>query len=120
MSLASLMNHICTVHRAAETTDEYGDVVGPFASVGTERLAMSPPKGGMINYGPGMQEAGVLAGAMRPAADVKRLDIIDVTSGPEAPSKWRVTAVAHPRGHHTHPRGHHTELVLEPYTGDIA
>jgi len=121
MSIAALMNHVCTVHRVTdETVDEYGDVIGAYSPQGTERLAMSPPRGGQINYGPGVQPGGILAGAMRPDADVEFMDVLDVTSGPEAPSKWRVTAVAHPKGHHTHPRGHHTELVLERYTGDIA
>lgn len=116
MSIEALFDHEVRVYRPTEGTTDYGaaETLSPVGDVPTgPNAAIVPPKLGLQNVEAGERPSGTLDGYMAADADVSRRDILDVTSGPEAPTKLRVLSLSRPRGHHT-------ELRLEPYTGDLS
>lgn len=117
MRIQALFDHQVRVHRPTESKGALRDITKTYTAVGaaptTPNAAIVPPKLRLTDYGPGEQAAGSLEAYMAAGADVQADDVLDVTSGPEAPVKLRVLSA-------TRPRGHHTELQLEPWEGSLA
>lgn len=112
MSITGMFDHTARVMRPTETEDQYGDVIHTYAEAAVIPLALVPPKLTLRDAGPGDQPAGRMEAYAAADAGLTRQDVLDVTAGPEAGTRWRVLSVAHPRGNHA-------EAVCEPFSGDL-
>jgi len=113
VSIESLMDHRCTVYRLTETLNELREKVNSYVAAETsQKLALVPPKFSADDEGSGESARGSVEGFMPISSTVQRTDVLDVTSGPEAPLKLLVVNVARPRNHHA-------EVTLEPFHGSL-
>lgn len=117
MSLQALFDHYAEVWRPIETTGPARDVVVTFEQVeeATKNCHVVPPVGGerslrTVDIGPGETTRGQTTLLMARGLDIQARDVVRLIAGSEAPSKWRVGAVARPRGHHV-------EAMVEPWVG---
>ena len=114
MSIARLFDHTAQVYRLTETVDEYADAVNSYATQGDPLpCAIVPPKFRPAQTDAGAELQGVTEVYLAADADVEMNDVLDVTAGPEAPTKYIVLSTAHPRGHHT-------EARCAPFTRTLA
>lgn len=96
--IESLFDHKATVRRATESEDELAEALSSYADAGEIDLALVPPKTRPREFAGAEVPAGEVEGYAAADANVQTGDVLNVTSGPEAPSSWRVLGVAHPRG----------------------
>jgi hypothetical protein len=105
--------NLCTVYRTAETRDDYADVAAGWGAQPTAIwVDIQRDRSVLVDRGPGDQPATAAKGFAHYGVDVVARDVLSVTGGPEAGTKWRVLAAFHPRAKHT-------ELVLEQFTGSL-
>ncbi len=105
-----LFDHTARVNRLTEVFDDYGEATNRYV-IGTDviRCAIVPPKVRAIQTEAGTAVTGQVDAYFDADADVQMNDVIDVLTGPEAPTKLKVLSASHPRGHHT-------EAICEPFT----
>lgn len=111
MKIGELRNR-ATAYRPTETPDEYADVLSGYAEGDSFWVGIKRERNGLIDQGPGDQPAVTAIGQARFGVDVLARDVLDVVSGPEVGTRWRVLAAFHPAKRHT-------DLVLEQFTGDL-
>jgi hypothetical protein len=106
--------NLVTVYRTTETRDEYGDVDPGWAAQRVQLwVDIQRDRSALVDRGPGDQASVAAKGYAHYGVDVRARDVLDVTDGPEAGTKWRVLAAFHPRARHT-------ELTLEAFTGSLS
>ena len=122
MSVESMMNHRARVWRPVQGKDAMQAVVNGW-QVATEpptrnNLWTSPQDTRLADRGPGEQTAGVESPRwyMTKEADVTERDVVELISGPEAPSYWRVQSASSPS--RPNEGRHHWRIAVEPYHGD--
>lgn len=97
------------IYRGAETRDEYGDVAAGWTDAGTLWMGFTDPSQRLADYGAGEQEVGTMLGTARHGSDLRERDGLEVLSGPEEGSRYRVQSVFKGR--------HATTAVLERFNG---
>jgi hypothetical protein len=111
--ITNLFDHVATIYRATETLNALREKINTWTAQATpERMFLDTSPFRENDEGAGRYMAGTAEGFMRAAADVQEGDVIDVTSGPNAPRTLRVLNA-------DRLRGHHTELLLEQYRGTL-
>jgi hypothetical protein len=106
--------NLVTVYRGTQTRDAYGDVgAGLAATTPTIWVDIVRERSGLVDRGAGDEVLIAAKGFCHYAADVNERDVLSVTGGPEAGTKWRVLAAFHPHARHT-------ELTLEQFTGSLS
>lgn len=116
--IEGLFDHVARVLRPSE--DASGSPVGYAGETYAEavpapltpNVAIVPPTRGRLPLAAGERITGQTEAFAAADFDLERNDVLDVTAGPEAPSKWRVVDLRRPRGHHT-------EATLEVFSGDL-
>lgn len=112
--ITGLLDHTATLKRPTEVSSgALADVVTtyPDVTVGL-RVAITPPRLSLRDYGAGEQATGGADIYFEAGVDVRKRDVLVLTSGPEAGTNWRVLSV-------TGPRNHHGEAAVEPFTGSL-
>lgn len=105
--IEALFDHVATVYKFSEAvTGGLRAVVNTYAE-GPEESCYFDPATFPVRDG---RTEGISVIYLRADADVVRNDVLDVTSGPNAPKRLKVLAVARPRGHHI-------ECTCEPFAG---
>lgn len=117
-----MMNHRARVWRPVQGVGAMREAVNTW-QIATEaptqnNLWTSPQSGRLDDPGPGETSMGAegIRWHMRPEADVKKRDVVELVSGPEAPSFWRVQGASSPS--RPNESRHHWRIVVEPYHGD--
>lgn len=118
-AIAHLLNGAAVLWSLTEVVDDWGDAVNAYAPQhdGTPQpIRITPPTGGLAGTAAGVRPVGQEVAFGLGDLGSKRTDILQVTEGPEAGTRWRVLEVAHPSGT---PVAHHTEMTVEPWTGKL-
>jgi hypothetical protein len=121
MSVERMMNHRARVWRRLESVGEMREVVNGWQVV-TEpptwnNLWTSPQDRRLRDDGPGEAIQGVQSPRwfMRKEAVVAERDVVELVSGPEAPSYWNVQSASSPS--RPNESRHHWRIAVEPYNG---
>lgn len=113
MSTEGLFDHEVTVYRLTETLNEYREEVNSYVLQNdSEKLAIVPPRENRSDLGAGDVSRGIMEGFARVNANIVEEDVLNVTKGPEAPTRLRVLTKSKPRGNHL-------ELTFERFRGDL-
>lgn len=107
-----LFDHTARVHRLTETVNEYREAVNAYVAGATIPCALVPPKFRPAQTDAGTRLDGLVELYADADADLQMNDVLEVLTGPEAPTMLRVL-------HTARPRGHHTEAQCEPFTGAL-
>jgi hypothetical protein len=113
MGVKHLLNHTADVYRRTETTGAMRSVTVSYAKVSSVRVAVNRPAALLGDAGPGLTPTGDRVMYSIPGWDIRPLDVIVLTSGPDAPGQWEVD------GPPTRPRGHHLEIRCRAFVGSI-
>lgn len=109
MNPGNLVNRV-RVHRPADESDSYGDVVQLWPVATEVRIAeVVRSMGGLRDYGPGDQPVAAGKSYARKRVNIQPRDVLFVITGPSQGERWRVMAVFHTRAR--------TDLVLDSFTG---
>lgn len=73
---------------------------------------LHPPRESLRSYGAGETPVGEMEIEMHPYVRVRERDVLEVSGGPEAGSRWRVVALHHAGGRRTVAR-------TERYAGEL-
>lgn len=112
MSVDGLLDHVGDLYRSATVSNAYG-VSDDFArETAGLRAGVQRADATLRNTGAGDVSGGTHRIFFAASADVQARDVLDVTSGREAPVKLRVLSV-------TKPRGHHVEAMAEVWEGAL-
>lgn len=103
--ITGLFDHVATIHRFTDAKvgsfREKRRSWSPVAGMSDRKVAVNLSGGGLEERGPGELPA-VDGMAYGPAGlDVRTGDVLEVTSGPNAPLTMEVKRAYKPRGHHT-------------------
>lgn len=101
------------IRRPVETRDQHRNTVVTWSVSEMIWVAMRPPRRMLASTGAGEQADGTMEVEMRDRVTVNMRDILEVISGPEAGTNWRVTTPPHRPG-----RGDLFALV-EVYNGPL-
>lgn len=116
-----LFDHRVRVWRDTPTRDAYGDTVEGFAAVTAEPSSNNARpdqawSGTLQDTGAGEQQGAKRRWYLAASLDVAERDVLQVTSGPEAPATLRVVSVTKP----TAPQiVHHLEVNVEAWEGEL-
>ena len=117
MSLRGLLVQRAILWRPGETRDQYGDVAATYALQGSVPLRITPPAGGLADYGAGEQAMDRQQAFLAPEAGLRERDVLEVTAGGGVGRRWRVLSVAQVNA--SGPAVHHLEAVVEPFHGEV-
>ncbi len=84
------LRSIATVWRPQEVDGAYATVVTRHANAGRVWLGFGQGRRGIRDYGAGEQVDNATPATVHGRADVKRGDVLEITGGPEAGTKWKV------------------------------
>ncbi len=117
-----MMNHRARVYRKAQDRGEYAQVENAWDVVtetpSQNNLWTSPQNTRLRDPGGGEATDGVEADRwyMTKEADVAERDVVQLVSGPEAPSYWLVQSASSPS--RPNEARHHWRIAVEPYHGE--
>lgn len=120
MSFPDLLDHRAEIHRPAVGPD---DPLGAEVTVYTltysnVRCALWSIHAPVDDYGAGETPTGDTMLTFESTVEPQPRDVVVLTSGPEAPKKWRVTADRSPGRRFGRP-AHHRELIARPFEGEL-
>lgn len=90
MAGAGRLRSLATVWRPQEEDAALATVQTRFADAGRVWLGFGQGRRGIRDYGTGEQVDNATPATAHGRADVQRLDVLEITAGPEAGTRWKV------------------------------